>query len=169
MLIPSLVIWENRNYLKKSAYLFLILILFICSFPFIKDPMKNLADTEICYTGYNTNDYVSPKWIESKAKEILISNTYVFNEMSPYHVNKADVEYLLQRLAFYKNLRMVFDPKRIKKADSSFKEIWVVAEKCANSERLKNTNEFWKSENFYLENPKIIESDLGCIQIYKRE
>ncbi|MDX1959416.1 MAG: hypothetical protein SFU98_12635 [Leptospiraceae bacterium] len=168
ILLPFLFIWESKQnlILKNSLAIFLILAI---SFPFLLSPLKSLSETEVCYTGYNTNDYKTPKWMESKANILMNTNAYVYNEMSPLHVNKADVEYLFQREAFKKNLKLIFDPKRLKVSDQKFKEIWIVGEKCANSTRLNEASQFWKTEGFSLENPKLVESDIGCIQIYSKE
>jgi hypothetical protein len=166
ILIPGLLIYENESRLKKFSYIILILLFGFISYPYILKPMSHLKQTEICYTGYDKNDYVSPKWIESQADKLLTVNAYIYNEMSPLHVNRADVEYLLQKKAYDKRLKLIFDPKKLKYADPDFKQIWIVGEICSSSERFINAKQFWEHENFSTTIPDIITNELGCIQIY---
>jgi hypothetical protein len=169
-MIVSLLLFLGE--LSKERFVLGILITLgitpLVAFPFLQDPIQNLKKTEICYTGYDQNDYKKPKWFQSEAENLVKTPTIVFNQVSPYHVNKADTEYLLYWLFYEKKIPVLFDPKRLKKLDPIYQELWIVGDDCDLTEKLAEKKDFWKKEGFDLEKGNRIQSSEGCIQIIPR-
>lgn len=144
------------------------LVLGIIAFPFSLDPIHSLGKKEICYTGYDTTEYLTPKWFEEKGKKILEKNTIIFNEVNPLHVNKADTEYILTKISYDKKIRLLFDPKRKSQIQNEFDEVWIVGNECKESKRFQEFKPLFQDFKFKTESIEEIKSDLGCIRIFKK-
>jgi hypothetical protein len=153
---------------KQKALLLSIFLLGIVSFPFIKNPLLSLQKTEICYTGYDQNDYITPKWIESIGQSRLQKNTIVYNMVNPLHVNKADTEYLLYKISYDRKLKALFDPKRASQLKNEYEEIWITGNSCSSSDKFLEQSETLKSWGFQTEKIEVISNDFGCVQIISK-
>lgn len=169
LLIPAVLHLEISSVrgLRPAAYALTLLFFFAALDSFQFNPAKNLQNTEICYTGGNKADYYTPRHIEAQALLYLNSDAVILNEVNPLHVNKADTEYLLSRIAYDRRITLQFDPKRMKKLPSSVKEFWVVSEKKRESEKKSKMILFLNSLSIELEEPVILEDDWSYIEILR--
>jgi hypothetical protein len=152
----------------KATIVFTSILTIVFLNPFLERPLNLTSKVELCYAGYDPGDYFSPRWIEEKASEILKKPTIVLNEMSPYHVNKADVEYLVFKMAYERKLPIQFDPKRWKKIDLKWEELWIIGNECSSIQKYTDKKELWEQSGFLIQNAYKFESDLGCIQVLPR-
>jgi hypothetical protein len=169
MILAIVVFVLNLSINKRSLAFFLAMgLLGIVSYPFLVHPIYSLQKTEICYTGYDKNEYITPNWIESKGLSRLNKNTIIYNMVNPFHVNKADTEYLLYKISYDKHLKVLFDPKRLSQLKNEYDEVWITGNSCTNSDKFKEHSEIFKSWGFQMERPEILSSSSGCIQIFSK-
>lgn len=143
-------------------------LLSVVSFPFVTSPLIFLSRTEVCYTGYDKNDYLLPEWIKSVSLEKLNKNTILFNEVNPLHVNKADTEYVLSRIAYDKKLSLLIDPKRSNQYNVKFEEIWIVSNSCKESDKINFQKESLVKIGFIKNEFIEIKNEVGCIRILSK-
>jgi hypothetical protein len=149
------------------TFILSISIAIVSAFPFYLDPFHKLNSLEVCYTGYNRNDYKTPLWIESIAKEKLKTSIVLFNAVNPLHVNKADTEYLLYKLAHDSKLMMIVDPKKWESHLNNVSEVWFTGNDCNYPEKYQGMiNQIQSTHNF--QQKEIISSIDGCITILRK-
>lgn len=153
---------------KRKAILLSIFLLGMVTFPFLRNPLLSLQKTEICYTGHDPNDYMTPKWIESIGLSRLEKNTILYNMVNPLHVNKADTEYLLYKIAYDRRLKVLFDPKRASQLKNEYDEIWITGNSCSPSDKFREQSEILQSWGFQTEKIEVLSNDFGCIQIISK-
>lgn len=149
---------------KILSYVVVTTFLVLVAYPVALKPIDFVSKVEVCYTGYDQKDYLKPKWIAEKSEQLLRVPTIILNEVNPYHVNKADTEYLITRVAYKKEIPIYFDPKRWKKVDSKWKELWIVGDTCEHKTFLEK-KDFWEANGFYENNAKIYREEFACIVV----
>ena len=169
-MILSLVLFnlEFSSVKRVHSTIFSILITCIVSYPFILSPFNQIIRTEICYTGYNKNDYLAPKWFEEYALNNLNKNTILYNEMNKFHVNKADSEYLLNKISYDKKLKLLIDPKRFSQLEDHYEEIWIIGNQCSDSSKFSEHSSIYSKWGFSIDKYEEIKSNFGCIKIFRK-
>ncbi len=157
-------ILEIQTLQKTISYTVAFLFLILVSYPIISNPIDFVSKVEVCYTGYDAKDYVKPKWIAEKTETLLKAPTIILNEVNPYHVNKADTEYLLTQIAYRKKIPVYFDPKRWKKVEEKWKEVWIVGDNCEHKSFLEK-KDFWEENGFHKNNAQVYEGEFACIVV----
>jgi hypothetical protein len=164
----SIFILSLKPKFKQIPILLSVGLLVVVSFPFVTSPLLSLSKTEICYTGYDKNDYKLPEWIRMVGLEKLNKNTILFNEVNPLHVNKADAEYVLFKISYDKKIILLVDPKRSNQYKNNFEEIWIISNNCKESERLNSQKNILTELGFAINEVEEIKNEFGCIRIVKK-
>jgi hypothetical protein len=85
----------------------------------------------VCYTGKNKDDFFTPREIEKLFKNSN-QNTIYFNFLNPIHVNKADTELVLTRIAYENKKKILINPKSFKRnpTEEGFQEVCIISDSC---------------------------------------
>lgn len=110
----------------------LLLVLSITIFiPFVGKFSKKFSEENICYTGKTKDYFFTPREVEKIFKN-LNQNSIFFNFINPLHVNKADTELVLKKIAFENRIKILINPKnfKYKPKDLDFHEVYIIADSC---------------------------------------
>ncbi|MEM7179394.1 MAG: hypothetical protein AAF518_00660 [Spirochaetota bacterium] len=169
-LAASLFLYRGFVSLPIPAILRLVIYILyssLLSFPVFAEIEKNFAGRLLCFTGTDRKAYELPRLIETEAKQFLKTNTIVINAINPQHVNKADTELLLNRIAYDRKLKLITNPGRKKIPWQDFQSVLVVGNTCLP--KLGDVKHFMKidfpEKKLQLELEK--RTNLGCIRNYK--
>jgi len=116
---------------KRGFYGLIFLLTVLVFFPFANKLSAKFSGETVCYTGKNKDDFYTPREIEKLFKN-LNQNTIFFNFLNPIHVNKADAELVLTKIAYENKVKILINPKNFKKhpKDSGFKQLYILADSC---------------------------------------
>lgn len=136
-LLPTIAVGFMLLVLKsydKSKWIFyglLFLISISSVIPFSKKFTSKFSGENICYAGKNKDDYFTPREVERLFSEVN-QDAIFFNFINPNHVNKADVELVLAKMAYTKKLKWNIDPKTFKKhpREEGYNAVYLITDSC---------------------------------------
>ncbi len=136
-LLPALAVgvmlFLNEFRLRYQAvfYCVFILLCLMILIPFYSKFNSKFSGENVCYTGKNKDDFFTPREVERLFKN-LSENTIFFNFLNPNHVNKADTELVLTKIAFENKKKILINPKNFKSnpRDEGYNEVYLVADTC---------------------------------------
>ncbi len=112
-------------------YIAIISLSSLILFPFTSKFSSKFSGENVCYTGKNKDDFFTPREVERLFKN-LSENAIFFNFINPLHVNKADTELVLTKIAFANKKKILIDPKNFKHnpREEGYNEVYLIADIC---------------------------------------
>ncbi len=117
--------------IEKLKLFFLLLLSIFFGFK-IYDFYK-ISSPNLCFSGKENYIYELPRKVYDlvKEKNLLEDGSIILNAINPIHLNKADTELVLEKLAFEKKIKIDFDTKRLRYyQDKKHKKILFIWDSC---------------------------------------
>jgi hypothetical protein len=127
---------EDFKYFNFLKYIFLISLVVLLIFQFYREYKSSFQNRELCFSGKNLNDYFTPRFIykEFQNEKNLQNEWIVLNGLNPLHVNKADTELVLNKLAYETKTKVKFDLKRLNQYRNFIgKDLFFISDTCNES------------------------------------
>lgn len=126
-----LFIYSFRINYTKVFYILNLCICILIAIPFGSKFYFKFSGENVCYTGKNKDDFFTPREVERIFKN-LSENTIFFNFINPIHVNKADTELVLSKIAFENKKKILINPKSFSEnpREDGYDEVYLISDSC---------------------------------------
>ena len=130
--VGALLLFETFRVRSSILYYTLLVLLSaLVLIPFANKFSHKFSGENVCYTGKNKDDFFTPREVERLFKN-LSENAIFFNFINPLHVNKADTELVLAKIAYENKKKILINPKNFKSNphEEGYNEVYLIADSC---------------------------------------